>query len=175
MISSQLGIIFVSYKVSKSYCKTHLKTKAMEVLAILWPIGFVTCEELRVGHKLNIVVGEKSRLYKTTEFDHTSAIRNNDPNAKSYAILHKEIAQKEAQLIDVTKMATFVSLAKVLLEGYPQAVVTISLLFLSIEYPSIRSWLTQNLNNQFDHFEIVFVTFMLKTLFSLVNSVISNR
>ena len=147
----------------------------MEILAIIWPIGFVTCEESRVEHKLNIVSGEKSRLYKNIEFDHSSAMRNNDPNAKTYTRLHKDISQKQAQLVDVSKVATFVSLAKTLLEGYPQAVVAISLLFLSIEYSSIRSWLTQNLNNQFDHFEIVFVTFMAKTLFSLVNSVISNR
>ena len=175
MISSQLGIIYVSYKVSKFYCQNHLKSKAMEILAIIWPIGFATCEELRVGHKLNIVAGEKSRLYKNIEFNHSSAVRNTDPNAKTYTRLHKDIEQKEAQLVNVTKMSTFVSLAKTMLEGYPQAVVAISLLFLSIEYPSIRSWLTQNLNAQFDHLEIVFITFMGKTLFCLVNCVIHNR
>ena len=147
----------------------------MEILAIIWPIGFVTCEEFRVEHKLNILSGEKSRLYKDTQFDHSNAIRNNDPNAKTYTRLHKDISQRQAQLVDVTKVATFVSLAKTLLEGYPQAVVAISLLLLSIEYPSIRSWLTQNLNNQFDQVEIVFITFMGKTLFSLVNSVLHNR
>ena len=121
------------------------------------------------------MAGEKSRLYKNIEFNHSSAVRNTDPNAKTYTRLHKDIAQKEAQLVDVTKVATFVSLAKTMLEGYPQAVVAISLLFLSIEYPSIRSWLTQNLNAQFDHLEIVFITFVGKTLFSLVNCVIHNR
>ena len=175
MISSQLGILYVSYKVSKSYCQNHFKSKAMEILAIVWPIGFATCEELRVGHKLNIVAGEKSRLYKNIEFNHSSAVRNTDPNAKTYTRLHKDIAQKEAQLVDVTKMSTFVSLAKTMLEGYPQAVVAISLLFLSIEYPSIRSWLTQNLNAKFVHVDIVFITFMGKTLFCLVNCVIHNR
>ena len=113
-------------------------------------------------------------IYKNIEFNHSSAVRNTDPDAKTYTRLHKDIAQKEAQLVDVTKMATFVSLAKTMLEGYPQAVVAISLLFLSIEYPSIRSWLTQNLNNQFD-VELVFITFMGKTLFSLVNCVVNNR
>ena len=147
----------------------------MEILAIVWPIGFATCEELRVGHHLNMLNGEKSRLYKGIEFDHSSAVRNKDPNAKTYSKIHKSIAQKEAQLVDVTKVSTFVSLAKTLLEAYPQAVVAISLLFLSIEYPSIRSWLTQNLNNQFDHLEIVFIIFMGKTLFCLVNCVIHNR
>ena len=147
----------------------------MEILAIIWPIGFATFEELRVGHKLSIVAGEKSRLYKNIEFNYTSAVRNTDPNAKTYTSLHKDIAQKEAQLADVTKMATFVSLAKTMLEGYPQAVVAISLLFLSIEYPSIHSWLTQNLNAIFGHLEIVFITFIGMKLFGLVNCVIHNR
>ena len=147
----------------------------MEILAIFWPIGFATCEELRVGHHLNMLNGEKSRLYKGVEFDHSNAIRNNDPKSKTYSKIHKNIAQKEAQLVNVTKVSTFVCLAKTLLEAYPQAVVAISLLFLSIEYPSIRSWLTQNLNNQFDQLEIVFIIFMGKTLFCLVNCVIYNR
>ena len=43
----------------------------MEILAILWPIGYVTCEELQVGHNLTMAKGEKQRLYKNIEFDHT--------------------------------------------------------------------------------------------------------
>ena len=54
----------------------------MEILAILWPIGYVTCEELQVGHNLTMAKGEKQRLYRSLEFNHTNEVRNNDPKAQ---------------------------------------------------------------------------------------------
>ena len=95
--------------------------------------------------------------------------------SNAYSQLHNDIKKKEKRLVEVTKISYDVSLTKTILECYPQAVVAISLLMLSVEYPSIRSWLTQNLNNQFSRFEIVFCVFLVKTVFGLVTCVINNR
>ena len=69
------------------------------------------------------------------------------------------------------KASSYSSLIETCLEGFPQAVIIISLLFVSIEHKNIRGWIVDTLNTQLLPYTMIFVMLTIKTIFGHVMTI----
>ena len=61
------------------------------------------------------------------------------------------------------------------MEGFPQAVILISLLIVSIEHKNIRGWIVNTLDTQLLPYTVIFAIFAIKTIFGYVMTVSNIR
>ena len=139
---------------------------------MVFPVVFVNNERAYVDFVLSKSKKKKVMLYQRIEACYA------DPNAAtclSYAKVLKEIRENEDRLVNIHKISSFVIVLDMVFENFPQAVVMISFLFVSLEHELIRNILANNLNNLFVDYGFVFTIFSITTVFTLVFSIMNFR
>ena len=73
------------------------------------------------------------------------------------------------------EITNFSRLIEMCMEGFPQAVILISLLIVSLEHKNIRGWIVNTLDTQLLPYTVIFVIFAIKTIFGYVMTVSNIR
>ena len=73
------------------------------------------------------------------------------------------------------EITNFSRLIEMCMEGFPQAVILISLLIVSIEHKNIRGWIVNTLDTQLLPYTVIFAIFAIKTIFGYVMTVSNIR
>ena len=73
------------------------------------------------------------------------------------------------------EITNFSRLIEMCMEGFPQAVILISLLIVSLEHKNIRGWIVNTLDTQLLPYKVIFAIFAIKTIFGYVMTVSNIR
>ena len=73
------------------------------------------------------------------------------------------------------EITNFSKLIEMCMEGFPQAVILISLLIVSLEHKNIRGWIVNTLDTQLLPYTVIFAIFAIKTIFGYVMTVSNIR
>ena len=65
----------------------------------------------------------------------------------------------------------FSKMIETCVEGFPQAVIIISLLIVSLEHKNIRGWIVSTLDTQLLPYTVIFAMLIIKTIFGYVLTV----
>ena len=69
----------------------------------------------------------------------------------------------------------FSKMIETCVEGFPQAVIIISLLIVSLEHKNIRGWIVSTLDTQLLPYTVIFAMLIIKTIFGYVMTVSTIR
>ena len=87
---------------------------------------------------------------------------------KAYFELNEKIRQRKIRLAAISKIGSFISMMDLVLEKYPQAVSMMAFMFLSIEYPIMKTFFENSLNSVIFGYEIILTLFVGGTTLSIV-------
>ena len=128
----------------KKYCEMSNQNSWAKVYSILFPVVFSNLEKSYVAYLLTIANSKKIRLHPEHQ---TGQARKNGFDFQSYSEIRKNVKEKEERYVEICKIHSSVTLLGTILENYPQALVMMSFIFLSLDCKGIRSFFKNNLNN----------------------------
>ena len=85
-----------------------------------------------------------------------------------YFELNEKIRQRKIRLAAISKIGSFISMMDLVLEKYPQSVSMMVFMFLSIEYPIMKTFFENSLNSVIFGYEIILTLFVGGTTLSIV-------
>ena len=77
--------------------------------------------------------------------------------------------------INIGNFSMFSKMIETCVEGFPQAVIIISLLIVSLEHKNIRGWIVSTLDTQLLPYTVIFAMLSIKTIFGYVMTVSTIR
>ena len=147
---------------------------------MIFPAIFVNLEKCYANYLLRSVINERDMLHPKHQIK-AKRVRKSIRKVKkfdfqSYFEITRNIKMKQDRFVEITKIHSMVTLLDTVLENYPQAVMMMCFMFLSIKCKNIRSLFQNNLGsllydtdeeNNSNH-NIVILTFAITTIFTLM-------
>ena len=87
---------------------------------------------------------------------------------KVYFGLNEKIRQRKIKLAEISKIGSFISMLDLLLEKYPQSLSMMAFMFISIEYPIMKTFFENSLNSVLFGYETILTFFVFTTMLSIV-------
>ena len=180
IIVSQSAIYLFSYSRIKKYCELSHQSRFMKVCAIIFPVIFANIEKCYANYLLSATTRKRDMLHPKHQIK-AKRVRKSIRKVKkfdfqSYFEITRNIKMKQDRFVEITKIHSMVTLLDTVLENYPQAVMMMCFMFLSIKCKNIRSLFQNNLGsllydtdeeNNSNH-NFVILTFAITTIFTLM-------
>ena len=185
---SQLAIYFLSFKKIKNYCELSHHNRWTKCCAMIFPAIFVNLEKCYANYLLKSAIIERDMLHPKYQKTSTKAKAGSIRKIKkfdfqAYFKITQNINEKQNRLVEISKIHSLVTLLDTVLENYPQAIVMMSFLFLSLKCEKIRFFFQNNLRELliesektgdvkdakwYEGHKIVLLSFAVQTVFTLV-------
>ena len=157
---------------------------------MIFPAIFVNLEKCYANYLLRSVINEREMLHPKHQKTNSKAkaVRRSIRKIKkfdfqAYFKITQNINEKQSRFVEISKIHSLVTLLDTILENYPQAIVMMSFLFLSLKCEKIRFFFQNNLRELliesdktvvvkeaewYEGHKIVLLSFAVSTIFTLV-------